>query len=465
MKKQIKIISLFCAVGLMVGNVAACGERTSENTLKIGWNTCGYGDEYVHRWAEEYNKAHPDEKIDFKFDNAVGSMQSRLQTSSALSDVFISLSCNWQSWARNGWLEPLDDLYSMSNEDGRVYEEAFRGDYKKYGKLNGVRYVTPHSSVSMSGFVYSHKLFSDNGWEIPETIDDLYALVDKINDLPCNKDKDKTNDIAPFGWGGQTIDYWRDFMLAIWSSMDGREAIEKFYEAESPEIYKDRPGVLRGLEIFRELVCTGEGVPKNSLDGAMGKNYILSQNDFVQGRAAMYICASGIYNETKDIVPDDFDMRVFPFPLPNDAKKDENGNFLRYMVVGMEYFDFMCIPAKATNKELAKKFLLWVSTEKMGQLQLRYSQSISPFQCDNSAVEVNGYTKSILDNMEKTKAEYILGVSDNPLVESGKIRFIPGIDAFTYMILKNYRPKQCLSESYNYAVTEWNNWKEEIGMQ
>lgn len=461
----VKLVTFVLLAVLALSSFAGCGDRGLGDCVAevtIGYNEAGYGNDYLKYWAQKYNEAHPDEKIKFDFDNAVGSISSRLQNNSEIKDIFISLATNWQSWARSGWLEPLDDLYAMTNEDGNVFGETFRGGFENYGKINNVRYVMPQSGAGSGGFVYSKKLFDTYGWEVPHTITDLYALVDKINALPCNTDKNPNNDLAPFAWGGQVIGYWNWFIYAIWGQVEGEEKLNEFWQAESPEIYKDMPGLQRGLEIFRELICTGEGVPKNSLDGAMSKNHIFSQNDFVQGKAAMLINIGGVYNETKKTIPDDFDMRMFPYPYVEDAKKDENGDYININVA--TDFDFICIPKTAKNKEYAKKFLCFISTNEAAQIYTKYTGGPSPFVYDMTHIEgLDGFIQSIMEASQNVRC--VMAISENPLVEAGKINVFPSTGVpYGDMIQKNLKVSTILTTNYNYAVANWNNWKADIGL-
>lgn len=449
----------------------ACGQHPDSTdsgagyaaTLKIGYYEAGYGTQFMNYWTTEYNKAHPEEQIKFVVDETVaaGSIGTRLENSAEICDIFMSLATNWVSWVRSGWVEPIDDLYGMTNDDGVKFEEAFNDGMDEYGKLNGHRWVIPQSGAAATGFVYSQKLFTENGWKVPETVSELYDLVDKINALPCNTDGNPNNNIAPFAWGGQVMTYWNSVVTRWWAQYDGEAKVKAFYDPASAEVYKEREGLKKALEIFRNLICTGEGTAKNSLSGAMSKNHILMQNDFVQGKAALLVGVYGVQNETAEIIDDDFDMRMF-MPYIDGAKKDADGKNINVMVC--TDFDFMFIPKASENKEYAKKFLLWISTQDMAQAYLKYSGSISPFKCDTSTVEgLTTLGRSIADNSQNMQV--IIGMSDNLIAQSGKIVMWPAGEPYTSMVLKNKTPSEVINEQYQYVLSQWDTWKHDAGME
>ena len=84
------------------------------------------------------------------------------------------------------WGQPsfLDEVL-----DAGVLAELDESDYSDYGfvsgslegfKKDGKLYGLPRNTDIMV-FYYNEKMFDDNGWEVPQTYDDLLALSDQIN--------------------------------------------------------------------------------------------------------------------------------------------------------------------------------------------------------------------------------------------------------------------------------------------
>jgi alpha-glucoside transport system substrate-binding protein len=59
-------------------------------------------------------------------------------------------------------------------------DEFFGEDWKSYGTVDDTFYAAPLGANVKSFVWYSPKVFSDNGWEVPETWDDMLALSDDM---------------------------------------------------------------------------------------------------------------------------------------------------------------------------------------------------------------------------------------------------------------------------------------------
>lgn len=159
-------------------------------------------------------------------------------------------------------------------------------------------------------------------------MEDLYALCDTINRLPVNTDSDKTNDIAPFAWGGQVISYWDFVVQTWWAQYEGAERYSEYFKYDSVDGFKQE-GRLKALEVFENLVVGKDGVPKNSYSGAMGDSHILSQMAFLQGKGAMIPMGAWMETEMRKSIPDGFEMLMMPTPVIAGAKTDASANPFR----------------------------------------------------------------------------------------------------------------------------------------
>jgi alpha-glucoside transport system substrate-binding protein len=59
-------------------------------------------------------------------------------------------------------------------------DKWFGEDWKAYGTVDGTFYAAPLGANVKSFVWYSPKMFKENGWDVPETWDDMLALSDKI---------------------------------------------------------------------------------------------------------------------------------------------------------------------------------------------------------------------------------------------------------------------------------------------
>ncbi len=73
-------------------------------------------------------------------------------------------------------LMPLDDAYAEKGWDQRIYNwtcERAVYDGKSYGLANELEFI---------GVFYNKAMFEENGWDVPESWDDLMALCDAANE-------------------------------------------------------------------------------------------------------------------------------------------------------------------------------------------------------------------------------------------------------------------------------------------
>ena len=61
-------------------------------------------------------------------------------------------------------------------------DEFFGEDWKSYGTVDGKFYAAPLGASVKSFVWYSPKMFSDNGWAVPETWDDMLKISDEMVD-------------------------------------------------------------------------------------------------------------------------------------------------------------------------------------------------------------------------------------------------------------------------------------------
>lgn len=469
--KKIMSIGLSLAIACLA---IGCGGGDNKHgdyvaTVKIGYYEAGYGTEFMDYWTTEYNKAHPDEQIYFDVDPnvAASTIGNALENSAGVCDIYLSLATNWYGWARSGWIEPLDDLGDMVNPDGVKFNDAYTLDvYRNYGYIDGSRYVIPQTGGSLgNGFVYSEKLFREHGWTVPTTVDELYALVETINNDPVNTDGNHDNDIAPFGWGGQVMAYWDTVVSMWWAQYEGADYIQDFYKNPSAEKYQNREGLKKALEVFENLICTGEGKAKNSLEGAMGKNHLLMQNDFVQYKCAMVSGYYGIINETKDYIDPDCNLKVF-FPAIEGAKTDENGNPEIITVSDASKCDFMFISKASQVKDYAKKFLVWISNRDCASAYIKYTGGGSPYAYNEDKLEgISTLLRSVLDMGKQSNFKVVDISSDNPITTIGKITMWPAGEPYTDMLLNNRSPSASIKNQFNYVSGNWTEWEKLAGLK
>lgn len=210
------------------------------------------------------------------------------------------------------WGQPsfLDEVV-----DAGVLAELNQDDYTDYGfiegSLNGFTYdgklygLPRNTDVAV--FYYNQKLFEDNGWEVPETYDDLLALADKINAAGITP-------VAMDGGDGWPVAvYLSDLLYKIagddYSSIVSDAVASGDFSA---------PEMKEATQLLKDAVDA-----KLFQNGFDSQDYATSQNLFTNGKAAMWYMGSWETSmATNEDIPEEIrdNIRVFTMPVVKDGK-------------------------------------------------------------------------------------------------------------------------------------------------
>lgn len=178
------------------------------------------------------------------------------------------------------WGQPsfLDEVL-----DAGVLAELDESDYSDYGfvsgslegfKKDGKLYGLPRNTDIMV-FYYNEKMFDDNGWEVPQTYDDLLALSDQINAAGIVP-------VAMDGGDGWVLAcYMQDLMVRIAQTPAGTIS-----DAIANGDFSD-PLFSEAAQLLADTASAG--VFQTGFDY---QDYGTAQNLFTNGQAAMFYMGS-----------------------------------------------------------------------------------------------------------------------------------------------------------------------------
>ncbi len=163
---------------------------------------------------------------------------TRLEAGVDVPDIAMVLGTNWQQYAAKGYLADLTELYNSQMENGTLHDKIIK-ENQEVGKYAGKYYMVPWADVC-NGFIYNEKLFRENGWKVPATVDEMFTLMDAM----------KAKGVTPFAFGkGHLLLGFSCISLVGSVRRSGRHAgVSKM---ESPEVYK-QDGRLKALQIFEK---------------------------------------------------------------------------------------------------------------------------------------------------------------------------------------------------------------------
>ncbi|MCU9850070.1 ABC transporter substrate-binding protein [Defluviimonas sp. WL0024] len=200
-------------------------------------------------------------------------------------------------------------------------------------------FCVPMASV-IHGFIYNKDAFAELGLEVPATVDEFFAVLDKIKEdgsyIPMAMGTNDQWEAATMGYNNIGPNYWK--------GEQGRLAL-----IEGEQKLTDEPWV----DPFRQLAKWSAYLG----DGYEAQTYPDSQNIFTLGRAAIY--PAGSWEISGFNAQADFEMGAFKPPVPNagDACYISDHTDIG---IGMN--------AATTHPEAAKTFLNWVASSEFASI-------------------------------------------------------------------------------------------------
>lgn len=203
-----------------------------------------------------------------------------------------------------------DSLVPASEEVSARATEGWSEDWLNYGTIDGTLYAPPNSANAKSFIWYSPSFFSENGYEVPTTWDDLIALSDQI----------AADGVMPWcagfesggatGWPG--TDWIEDIVL--------REGTDLYDQWANHEIPFNDPQIVEAIEKAGSVV-TNEDYIYNGVDTISSTPFQEAGYPILDGECAMYRMASfyGAMWPADTNVAEDGDVFAFQFPEQNEG--------------------------------------------------------------------------------------------------------------------------------------------------
>lgn len=215
-------------------------------------------------------------------------------------------------WVTEGKVLALDDV--MSRElDGydSSWEEAILPGVRPLitAEADGSVYGTPESVTTLQ-FFYNEKIFTEQGIEPPETVDELVDVADQL----------QAAGITPFTVTGTFLPYMQIYWDYLALRHIGLEGLQSAIDGETE--LASLPGAADAAADLERLTSDG-----NLLDGFRGSDFTAAQMSFFQGDAAMILMGSWLVGEMADAIPADFQVGTFAFPAVEGADGDPTGLF------------------------------------------------------------------------------------------------------------------------------------------
>ena len=153
-----------------------------------------------------------------------------------------------------------------------------------YRQADGKYYVFPFED-SIKGIVYDADLFEEKGYDVPQTMDEFYTLLDRMV-------QDK---ITPFTWTGANDFYYTSLTTNIVVQYEGVEGANQnlFYNGtfngteinnENAYLLAGQQGKLEALKFLRKITSSSSYYSKMAFAGS--QSHLIAQQEFVLSTVA-----------------------------------------------------------------------------------------------------------------------------------------------------------------------------------
>lgn len=299
-----RILVTIVGMLLMLGGCTYQPNDTSGRiTIEVAVFEGGYGLDWHRSIARQYEKLHPNIKINLWGDPRV---DEKLKPRILRRNPPDIASSNLPFWK----LVVADKLYSLNDTlDSPAYgqnmswRDTFQHGVLADNTYQGKVYAVP---TNLSAWVcwYDKKQFDQHGWKVPATWGAFMKLCAQI----------KADGVAPVAFQGKYPTYAWAILLSLYQRL---VPFTEWYEMQDL-----KPGAFTTPEFIHAARLLQEMSTQYYEAGALGMTHTEAQLEWVNGRAAMCFCGLWLKNEMKNATPPGFEMRCFAVPPVEGGKGD-----------------------------------------------------------------------------------------------------------------------------------------------
>lgn len=283
---------------LLLAIATGSSARTLE--LDIPVLVAGYGAEFFQESAREFERLRPDVRIHLHGDPRINDKVRTRVMAGDFPDATDAVLL-YPRLAAAGKLLDLGPALAGPNWEGDApWRDTFRPGVLDRWREGELVYGLPFAHAIWTLF-YDRALFRRQGWEIPRTWDEFFALCEKIH----------AAGLAPLSLPGVAMRYGDALLRAAHYNLVG-PADYAAYHALAPGTRAD-PRFVRAAETLRQVST------RHLVRGWQGMTHTAAQLAFLEGRSAMTLSASWFANEMRGRLPPDFELGAMNLPVFPDG--------------------------------------------------------------------------------------------------------------------------------------------------
>lgn len=317
-----------------------------------------------------------------------------------------------------GRIEPLDDLLAENAEMNEIVPETSRVP----GSVDGKVYALP--CLSSGEVVYYNKaIFAENGWDIPETYEELEAIA-----AQCLE-----KGLTPIGLGNDCVWLGSVSYTMLFQRMFGTELYNKVLVEQQPLF--DSPEFAEAGQALAIMVEQGFFTPN-----ANAVKPEEAQASFKEGGTAMYIDGTWRSASFYEALGDD--LGFFNFPDMEGGQGSRS--------VWIKSFDGgLAISADSPNKEAAKAFYAFMFSRERQKAYGEYGALLATADIELDPDKVTPLMMELNQALASTTESY--GIWDNLLGTNLGAEF----NKTTQAIIGGKDPAELFATLNKNAQLEW----------
>ncbi|WP_103528066.1 MULTISPECIES: N-acetylglucosamine/diacetylchitobiose ABC transporter substrate-binding protein [Streptomyces] len=326
----------------------------------------GFGDEYARDTARIFEENYGSVKLD-STQEISQLMQPRL-VGGTPPDMINNSGANQMphpALIRDNQIADLTELFDAPSWDDPsvpVRDTLVPGTIEA-GQYGSEAVYHLNYAFTVHGTWYSRKFLNEvMEEEYPQTWDEMIRV--------CEKAK-RDHDVYGWTYAGQHARYLSFTLLPMAVKIGGKQVLEAIDRLDEGAWKQD--GVVAAFEAFEEIAARGLLLP-----GTPGIDHIDSQTEWAQGKALFLPCGSWVENESKEVIPDDFDLAV---GAPTGLDSSDALPFgTIYAVAGEEFI----VPQNAANRAGGMEFLRLMLSKDMAR---NFTEKLSSLTCVQGAAD------------------------------------------------------------------------------
>ncbi|HKU29430.1 MAG TPA: N-acetylglucosamine/diacetylchitobiose ABC transporter substrate-binding protein [Arthrobacter sp.] len=201
-------------------------------------------------------------------------------------------------------LEDLTSVVNAKNLEGKVIKDTLYGGVLAPGTFDG-KLAALNYVLTVYAMWYSDSLLKANGWSVPKTWDEMYALGEQA----------KAKGLYLFVWGKEAATYYQEMAIAS-AIKEGGQDVRLGLENLKADSWS-HPAIQSVFTALYKIVKAGHIKP-----GGSGTQFTAAQAQWSNAQEAVfYPSGSWIENEMKDQTKSGFQMTGAPVPSVTTSPK------------------------------------------------------------------------------------------------------------------------------------------------